>query len=160
MARGQRMLVKNTYYHVYNRGNQKQTVFLDEEDYISFLDLLKHYKRKFGFKLYSYCLMPNHFHLIIFPRKPEALPEIMKPICQTYTLYFNNKYKKVGHLWQGRFKNRMIGKNDYLLDCIAYIESNPVRANLAAAPIDYSWSSYKQRTLGDNHMLIDIPDAT
>ncbi|OGX45731.1 MAG: hypothetical protein A3G38_01990 [Omnitrophica WOR_2 bacterium RIFCSPLOWO2_12_FULL_51_8] len=118
MARGKRTLLDNAYYHVINRGNQKQNIFFAELDYINYLRILKHYKRKYGFKLFGYCLMPNHVHLIINPALSENLAKIMQSITQTYTTWFNKKYTKVGHLWQGRFKSMVIEKNSYFLDCI------------------------------------------
>jgi len=99
--------------------------------------------------------MPNHIHLIIEVKKLNDLAKIVQGLSLTYTLWFNNKYDKVGHLWQGRFKNMIIQKDRYLIDCLNYIEYNPVRANLTLSPIDYQWSSWKCRTLNTKSDLLD-----
>jgi putative transposase len=89
--------------------------------------------------------MPNHIHLIIEVKDPLKLNSIMRGINLSYTLYFNSKYQKVGHLWQDRFKSKIIEKDTYLLECINYIEANPVRASLVSELTAYSWSSYNFR---------------
>jgi putative transposase len=132
------------------RGNYKQTIFIDKEDFNFYLYQLKHYKRKYSFLLYGYCLMPNHIHLIGEPKEPEELPKFMQGLHRSYTAYYNRKYNKVGHLWQGRFKAKVITKDEYLIDCIAYVEQNPVRANLAGCLREYEFSSHPERCLNDN----------
>jgi len=127
------------------RGNQKQKIFLDSKDYQKYLEILKHYKYKFWFKLFGYCLMPNHVHLIIKVRQGKDLQKIAQGLNQTYTIWFNQKYDKVGHLWQGRYKSMLIQNNNYLIDCIEYVEFNPVRAGLTKKPVSYLWSSYSNR---------------
>ena len=97
--------------------------------------------------------MPNHVHLIMEVKNPFALNKVMRGINLSYTLYFNYKYDKVGHLWQDRFKSRLILKDNYLLDCIAYIETNPLRASLAYDIKEYPWSSYKFRIT--NNSILD-----
>ena len=155
MPRGTRLLIPNACYHIIHRGNQKQNIFLEDVDFEKYLQILLHYKIKYAFKLYAYCLMPNHVHLIIEIKKVSDLAKIVQGVTLTYTLWFNKKYKKVGHLWQGRFKNMVIQRDKYLIDCLNYIEYNPVRANLASSPIDYIWSSWKFRTLNTKSSLID-----
>lgn len=142
-----RLLIKNACYHIYTRGNQKQKVFLDRDDFEFYLSQLKRYKRKFSFLLYGYCLMPNHIHIIGEATMPENLPKFMQCIQRSYTAYYNKKYDKVGHLWQGRFKTKIIVKDKYLIDCISYIELNPVRANFVNNPKEYEFSSYLERNL-------------
>jgi len=127
------------------RGNQKQKTFLDSEDYQKYIKLLKHYRRKFCFKLFGYCLMPNHVHLIMKIRNGKDLQKIVQGLNQTYTIWFNKKYDKVGHLWQGRYKSMLIQNNSYLIDCIGYVEFNPVRAGLIKEAIFYPWSSCSNR---------------
>jgi putative transposase len=84
----------------------------------------------------------------------------MQGLTQSYTIWFNKKYRKAGHLWQGRFKNMLIHKDNYFLECIYYVESNPVRAKLSHSPNDYPWSSYRDRVLGNKNDLLDLPDST
>lgn len=159
MPRTTRLLLSDVCYHIIQRGNQKQNIFLEEEDFKKYLQLLLHYKTKYKFKLYAYCLMPNHIHLIIEVKEENNLAKIMQGISLTYTLWFNKKYVKTGHLWQGRFKSGVIQKDRYLLDCLNYIEYNPLRANLTSSPVDYMWSSWKYRTLNTKSSLLDmLPD--
>ena len=160
MARGPRILLDNVCYHIINRGNQKQNIFMEDDDYRTYLDLLKHYKKKYGFKIYGYCLMPNHVHLLLEPKDPHKLAETMQVITQSYTSWFNLKYKKVGHLWQGRFKSMVIQKDSYFVNCIYYVEANPVRAELVSSPIDYIWSSYRDRITSNKTVLLDLPNST
>src|SRR4030042_7194784 len=156
MPRGTRILLDKVCYHNINRGNQKQNLFLEESDFEKYLQLLKHYKKKYTFKLFGYCLMPNHIHLILQPKQSEKLIKFMQGITQTYSIWFNKKYKKVGRLWQGRFKSMVVQKDNYFLECIYYIETNPVRANLVLSPLNYLWSSYRDRVLGNKGNLLDI----
>ena len=154
MPRIKRVTLENGCYHIITRGNQKQSVFQATEDYQRYLYLLSKYKRKFGFKLYCFCLMPNHVHLLIQVSDPNVLNKIMRGLNLSYTLYFNFRYKKVGHLWQDRYKSRIIQQDAYLLECINYIEANPVRASLAGEIEEYPWSSQvlknKKSKLVDN----------
>ncbi len=135
-------------------------IFLEDYDYEKYLELLKHYKRKFNFKLFGYCLMPNHIHLAIQPQISGELPLIMQCLTQSYTIWFNRKYGKSGRLWQGRFKNMLIDRERYFIKCISYIEENPVRSGLACFPGDYPWNSYKTRVLGTKNSILDIVDST
>jgi len=160
MPRGARILLENVLYHIINRGNQKERIFLEESDYQEYLRILKHYKIKFRFKVFGYCLMPNHVHIMVELKNPQDLAKIMQCLTQTYTKWFNKKYEKIGHLWQGRFKNMAIQKDDYLINCISYVEANPVRAGIVKCPADYLWSSYKDRVFGNKNALLDLPDST
>jgi putative transposase len=141
----------NSYYHVYNRGVAKLPIFLDDHDKEYFLHLLKRhldptdtstdrfqtpYKKFDDVKLLSYCLMHNHFHLLIYQIEPMALADFMKSILTAYTMYFNKKYKRVGHLFQGRFKASLILDDAYLLHITRYIHLNPYKYRT------YTWSSY------------------
>lgn len=96
--------------------------------------------------------MPNHIHLVGECVEPQTLPKFMQCLQRSYTAYYNKKYEKVGHLWQGRFKIKIIAKDEYLIDCIAYIEQNPVRANLTSSPKEYEFSSYQERNWGDKDL--------
>ncbi|MFA5157348.1 MAG: transposase [Candidatus Omnitrophota bacterium] len=153
MPRTARVTIENACYHIITRGNQKQLVFINSTDYEVYLSILKKYKDKHKFRLFAFCLMPNHIHLIIEVSNPIKLNKIMRGINLSYTLYFNNKNKKIGHLWQDRFKSKVIEKDSYLLECIDYIEGNPVRASLVSYVSQYPWSSYKFRA--ENNKLLD-----
>jgi len=157
MPRTARILLENVCYHIIARGNQKQQIFVELVDYEEYLKLLRRYRTRYCFKLYGYCLMINHIHLIIEPKASQELPKIMQGLNQSYTVWFNEKYNKVGHLWQNRFKSMVIKKDEYLLTCINYIEFNPVRSNAAKEPFEYPWCSYKARLLGYKNGLLDEP---
>lgn len=153
MPRPARITMENACYHIITRGNQKQPVFLSEQDYKRYLYFVWKYKKRYRFKLYCFCLMPNHVHLIIQVSNPAILKKIMQGLNLSYTLYFNLKHKKVGHLWQDRFKSKIIEKDAYLLECINYIETNPLRASLVANITDYLWNSFIFRA--KNSRLLD-----
>lgn len=143
MPRTARITIENSCYHIITRGNQKQSVFLDRRDYEKYVSMLTKYKKRYKFKLYCFCLMPNHVHLIIEVQDPLMLNKIMRGLNLSYTLYFNSRYDKVGHLWQDRFKSKVIDKDAYLFECINYIETNPIRSSLVSHLEDYAWSSYR-----------------
>jgi putative transposase len=153
MPTGPRLLIKNACYHITVRGNQRQKVFFDEKDYKRYLLILRKFKRKFGFLLYGYCLMPNHIHLIGNPKLCANMAKFMQGLSRAYTAYFNKRYKKVGHLWQGRFKSKVIVKDNYLINCIHYVEFNPVRAKIVNSAGESPWSSYQERLLGKNSFI-------
>ena len=157
MLKHGRILVENVYYHVMSRGNQKQNVFHQDSDFEKYLKLLQRYKKKYKFRLYAWCLMPNHVHLILDTNSPSDLAKIMQGLNLAYARWFNKKYKKVGHLWQGRYKSMVIQKDKYVLDCINYIELNPVRANLKGSPLEHPWSSFRARVLGGSSSILDKP---
>ncbi|MFA5356900.1 MAG: transposase [Candidatus Omnitrophota bacterium] len=157
MPTGPRLLIENACYHVITRGHHNQQVFMEEEDYKVYLSRLKKYKQKYRFMLYAFCLMPNHIHLICHPKDPDDLTKFMQGLNRSYTAYFNKKYNKSGYLWQGRFKSKVIVKDNYMIDCLHYIELNPVRANMVKTLQDYDWSSYRERVAGED-MVISIID--
>lgn len=146
MRQRKRLLIDGGCYHVITRGNQKQRVFLESRDYETYLKKLKKCKKKYGFLLYGFCLMPNHIHLIGEPGIPTNLIKFMQTLSRSYTEYFNKKYNRVGHLWQNRYRSKVIMKGAYLLNCIQYVELNPLRANLAKSAEEYPWSSFKERS--------------
>ncbi|MCX5709061.1 MAG: transposase [Candidatus Omnitrophica bacterium] len=147
MSIGSRLLIEKACYHLIIRGNQQQAIFLLERDYQKFISSLRKYKKKYRFLLYGFCLMPNHVHLVGEPIEAKNLAKFMQCLNRSYTAYFNKHYTKVGHLWQGRFKSKVIVKDRYLFDCIQYVEFNPVRAKIVTTAADYRWSSYRERLL-------------
>ena len=159
MRERKRLLIEGGCYHIITRGNQKQRVFFEDQDYETYLKILKKYKRKYGVFLYGFCLMPNHIHLIGEPKIPAHLIKFMQSLSRSYTEYFNKKYNKVGHLWQNRYISKVIIKDAYLLNRIQYIESNPLRANLVKSAEEYPWSSFKERSVSlniKNRMLDEL----
>ena len=143
MARKPRIEFPGAFYHVIARGNNRQKIFACEEDYKYFLFFLKRTKERFKFTVYSYALMPNHFHLLIETGE-VPLSKIMQSLQLNYTQYFNRRYKKSGHLFQGRYKAILCQKESYLLELIRYIALNPIRAKLAKSLVAWPWSSYAE----------------
>jgi putative transposase len=141
MARKPRIEFDGAFYHVLTRGNQKQNIFLEEEDYHKYLQILIDYKKRYQFSLYAYGLMPNHVHLLV-ETKEVPLSKILQGINQRYTMHFNWKYDTVGHLFQGRYKAILCNKDEYLLNLIKYIHYNPVRAGITETVDKYPWSSH------------------
>lgn len=141
MARKPRIQFEGAFYHIIVRGNQRQNIFLDESDFREYLERLHKYRNKCGFILYAYVLMTNHVHLLIETPK-DPISRIMQMINFTYTQYFNRKYRKVGHLFQGRYKSYLCDKDSYLLSLVRYIHNNPVRAGLVKDTGAYEWSSH------------------
>lgn len=151
MPNGPRLIIEGACYHIMIRGNQKQAVFKADKDRYKYLYFMAKFKKKHKIKLYGYCLMPNHVHIVGKIEQDDSLSMFMHALNRTYTGYFNTKYQKVGHLWQGRFKSKVIVMDKYLIDCINYIECNPVRAGLVISPHEYVWSSYNERS------MLDVP---
>ncbi len=144
MPRPLREIVPGGIYHVTTRGNNKQDIFLEEKDYEKYLALLRKAKDTYGFKLYLYVLMTNHVHLLIRTSMDEekSIALIMQSLNSTHTKYFNLKYQRVGHLFQGRYFGELIKSDSHLLELTRYIHLNPVRANFVSKPQDYLYSSY------------------
>ena len=156
MPRTARIAPQECVYHVLMRGNNKQNIFKDEEDFLKFIEILKKYKEKYQFNLYHYVLMTNHVHLVIeTTAKGGELSQIMKGINLSYAQHYKNRYKHTGHFWQDRFKSIMISKDEYLLACGSYVELNPVRARMVKDPKEYQWSSYKANAYGQADELLD-----
>jgi REP element-mobilizing transposase RayT len=142
MARPLRLEFPGAFYHIIVRGNQRQDIFVEDQDRVEYLQRLKRYKKERGFILYAYVLMANHIHLLIETMN-TPISKIMQLINLTYTQYFNKKYGKVGHLFQGRYKSFLCDRDEYLLSLVRYIHLNPVRAKLVKRPEEYRWSSHK-----------------
>jgi len=150
MARKPRIEFGGALYHVIIRGNQRQQIFKDTEDYKKYLKFLGDYKARYDFLLYAYVLMGNHVHLLM-ETKAVPLSKILQGINQSFTMYFNRRYATVGHLFQGRYKAMLCDKEYYFLSLIKYIHMNPVRVARAKSPGEYPWSShgsYMEQTRG------------
>lgn len=132
--------VQGGYYHIYNRGNRKQKIFLNNKDYQRYLDRLKEYKDKHHVSILAYCLMPNHIHLLVRQNGPEPISNFIQKLHTAYSMYFNKKYEQVGHIFQDRFKAKIVGKDEYLMHLSRYIHLNPKK--LVSKLPAYKWSSY------------------
>ncbi len=156
MPRYGRIIVPNFPYHILNRGNNREAIFLSDEDFKFFLRQIKKYKEKFLVKIYHYCLMPNHYHILAEPQISENLAKFMHGVMLVYAQYVQRKYGKIGHIWQGRYKSPIIEKEDYLARCGYYIEDNPRRAGLVRDLKDWLWSSYQFYGFGKSDPILDI----
>ena len=154
MARKPRIEFEGGFYHVITRGNQKQKIFREEQDFLKYLNFLGDYRVRYGFSLYAYVLMQNHVHLLMEMRE-IPLSKILQGINQRYTMYFNRRYRTVGHLLQGRYKAILCDKDEYLLTLVRYLHYNPVRAKVARLPEDYRWSSHRQYTNPTRDGIVD-----
>jgi putative transposase len=142
MARQPRLILPSHPHHIIQRGAGRQLVFLDANDYSTFLGYLKPASKQFNVAIHAYVLMPNHLHLLASPSDEVGMARMMQWVGRYYVPYFNRKYNRVGTLWQGRYKAAVIDSERYFLTCSRYIELNPVRAQLVATPAQYQWSSY------------------
>jgi len=142
VARKPRVHFPGALYHVISRGNQRQQIFLIDADRQRYLALLNQYRLRYQFQLRAYALMSNHVHLLMEVGK-APLAKIMQGLQQSYTLYFNRKYKLVGHLFQGRYKDILCDRDSYLLELVRYIHLNPVRSKMVSDPAQYVWSSHR-----------------
>lgn len=154
MPRTPRLLLPLTYYHVMTRGNNLNTIFRHNDDYLKYLGILSDLKEVHPFDMYHYCLMPNHTHMLVRTRRESDFSAFMKKINLIYFYYYKKKYGWVGHFWQGRFKSQPIGKDDYFIQCGKYIELNPVRAHIVNYPGEYRYSSYQYYSEGKVNALI------
>jgi len=140
MARRPRIEIPG-YYHVINRGVEQRDIFKEPADYEYFEELMCFYAKSYGITIHNYCLMTNHYHLLI-EITSENLSKFMRQLNMNYSIYFNKKYKRVGHLWQGRFKSWYVTDEAYLYTLMCYIEQNPLKANMVKTLEAYPYSSY------------------
>lgn len=174
-------LIPGEYYHIYNRGNRKQEVFGDRADYFYFLRKLREQKQIHGVTIAAYCLMPNHYHLLL-KQEPSLTCEhvklgggmnristMMQSIGTSIAKTFNKKYKTVGSLFQGTFQSKYISNDAYLIHLARYIHLNPVATGLVKRPEDWEYSSYldiigtRRGVLPDKNLILqyfnDNPDS-
>jgi len=141
MGRPIRIQYPGALYHVTSRGNERRDIFVDDDDRRKFLGILADYHDRFGIVLHCYVLMDNHYHLVL--ETPLGnLVKVMHGVNSSYTGYFNRKYVRAGHLFQGRYKAIVVQKDAYLLELSRYVHLNPVRAGIVKDPEEYTWSSY------------------
>lgn len=142
MARPLRIEYPGAFYHVTSRGNERKKIYSTDRDKEKFLTYLESAHKRFKIIIHAYCLMPNHYHLLL--ETPIAnLSRCMQFINSSYTTYYNIKRKRTGHLFQGRYKAILIDKDSYMEVLSRYIHLNPVRAKIVKLPEEYPWSSYR-----------------
>jgi REP element-mobilizing transposase RayT len=142
MARPLRIEFPGAVYHVTARGNALKSIFLDDQDRLSFLEVLEQVVSRFHLVLHAYCLMGNHYHLLL--ETPQAnLSKALRQLNGVYTQAFNRRHGRLGHVLRGRFKAILIDRDAYLLGLCRYVVLNPVRAKITRKPDTYRWSSYR-----------------
>lgn len=154
MARLPRIVLTGHPQHVIVRGNNREPIFIADEDYRFYLDKLQDACAKHECDLHAYVLMTNHIHLLITPHREDSISKALQMMGRYYVQYFNHTYKRTGTLWEGRYKASLVDSEVFALTCYRYIELNPVRANMVQHPAEYPWSSYRVNALGREDSLI------
>ena len=147
MPRISRAIAVGYPHHITQRGNYRQTVFAEADDYSKYLELLNQYARKHSLDIWAYCLMPNHVHIVGVPGADDSLVSVFRTVHMLYSQYYNRKSNAVGHLWQGRYYSCALDE-PHVHAAVRYVEMNPVRAGIVASAEDYPWSSAKSHVTG------------
>jgi len=155
MSRRPRVFAPGLLYHVIVRGNQRRKTFRCDDDYKAYLERLDKYRAQCHVRVYAYCLMPNHVHLLV-ETGSTPLAKFMQGLQQSYTQYFNRCYRKVGHLFQGRYKAIICERDKYLLALVRYIHLNAVRAKLATRPERYLYSGHNSYLTNGTAKIVEV----
>ena len=157
MPRKARVIVPNCPHHIVQRGHNRRAVFVEDGDYYYYLNTLKEWKRELEVKVYAFCLMTNHVHLVVdLGGRPESISLLMKRLAGRQTRYVNKLEGRSGTLWEGRYKISPIETDGYLLQCCRYVELNPVKAKMVTSAEDYYWSSYATKIGVDRFDWVDL----
>jgi putative transposase len=154
MPRPPRFFAPGVPVHVIHRGNNRDRIFFVASDRPQFAALLRTAAADHGLAVHAYVLMDNHIHLLATPESETSLPAAMKRLGVRYGAWINRTHGRTGTLWEGRYRACLIDSDRYLLACMRYIELNPVRAGMAAAPAAFRWSSHRANTLGEADPLV------
>ena len=175
------IFVENGYYHVFNRGIERRVIFQDNQDYLTFLDILTYYLKfikksplnaltrtglvntgifQDQITLLAYCLMPTHFHILLQQKEKNSISRFMLRVGTTYSMYFNQRYIRDGSLYQGRFKANHITTDSYLLQSSKYIHRNPLDLPTRPGLVEYPWSSYQIYLKSNQNPYLPIHSAT
>ncbi len=159
MGRLPRAIDERLIYHALNRGNNRVDVFTEDGDHEAFLEALKQTQVRYPFKLLGYCLMTNHFHLLLQPHPGQSISRILQSLTVAHTRRYHKNHRSSGHVWQGRFKSPVIQDDEHLLVVLRYIEANPLRAAIVSNPGEYKWSSFQHHGMGrDDPLLSPFPE--
>ena len=167
MPRIHRIDIRDTVYHVINRSNARIQIFNTDEDYYLFERVLEEANERFNMRILSYCVMPNHWHLVLYPRQDGDLRKFMGWLSMTHTQRWHSSHKTTGsgHLYQGRYKSFLVKTSEYLIQLFRYVERNPLRAKLVKNAEDWKWSSLRRRERGNKRQKelisewpVGIPD--
>ena len=152
------MVLPGIPHHVTQRGNRRERTFFEDGDYALYLDLLADAAERYGVEVWSYCLMPNHVHIIAVPRDTDALGRTFRHVHRHYTGYVNARMRVTGHLWQGRFSSVAMDEA-HLHAAFRYVALNPVRARLVARAEDWAWSSVRAHLAGKDDCVVKVAPA-
>ena len=160
MPRITRAVIESLPYHITQRGNRREDIFFEDGDRKKYLEWLQEYSNKHGLKIWAYCLMTNHVHLVVVPQYKDSLEKVMRPLNMRYAQYINSSRQWNGHLWQGRFFSSILNER-YLWFAVRYVELNPIRARIVDNAEDYPWSSAAAHCgkRKDNILALDFPPA-
>jgi len=142
MSRRNRYRGAGITQHIYDRGNNKQIIFVDDIDRAAFMSSLFTRAADYDIALHAWVLMSNHFHILATPKHPGSISKFMQAVKSSYTQYFNSRHSRTGTLWEARFKQALSQDDNHILILYRYIELNPVRASMVRGPRQYHWSSY------------------
>lgn len=157
MARLPRLVLPGIPHHVTQRGNRREKTFFEDGDYELYLDLLAEAAARSHVEIWSYCLMPNHVHIVAVPSDEDGLRRTFRYVHRHYTGYINARLRVTGHLWQGRFSSVAMDE-PHLVTALRYVALNPVRAKLVARPEDWTWSSTRAHlAAADNGVVVVGP---
>lgn len=148
LARKRRYFLRDQPLHVIQRGNNRQAIFFEPEDYELYRAWLGHAATAYDLSIHAYVLMTNHVHLLVTPAAEASVPRTLQSLGRRYVRHVNRAYGRTGTLWEGRYRAAPIDSDSYFLACCRYIELNPVRAGMVARARDYRWSSYRAHALG------------
>jgi len=140
-------------YHVINRGNMQMQIFDDAQDYNYFLKLLQTAKEREDVQIHAYCLMPNHFHLLLVPMQEKSLSRFMQWLLTSHVRYYHKKNGTSGHIWQGRYKNFIVQEDSYYITLLKYIEANALRAKLVKQAQNWHYGSLYERVTKSRELL-------
>jgi putative transposase len=154
MPRKPRFFLADVPLHIVQRGNNRQAIFFADNDYEAYLGWVKEAAERYDCGVHAYVLMTNHVHLLLTPRDGGAASSMMQYVGRRYVPHVNQKYRRTGTLWEGRFRASLVQEERYLLACYRYLELNPVRAAVVSSPAEYPWSSYRHNALGHENQLL------
>lgn len=143
-----------SFYHIYNRGANRGPIFFERRNYYYFLERMIEYHDPASMEIVAYCLMPNHFHFLVRQNIPFGTTKFFKGVCGGYVRAINNAYGRSGHLFEGKFKMKVVDTDEYLLHLSRYIHLNPVRAGMVSAPEDWEFSSFRTMDKNAGELLL------
>jgi putative transposase len=149
MPRPPRIFIAGMSHHVYQRGHNQASIFACDHDYRRFLGHARESMVEYGVDVHAFTLMTNHYHFVATPQARSSLPSAMQQLLGEYTKYFNRQYSRSGTLWNGRYRAKPIEDERYWLNCVRYVEANPVEAKIVATPERYPWTSYRVHAAGE-----------